>query len=113
MSYLAGAAAEDSVAEYYRRRGLDLAERRWRGQAGEIDLIFRDGTTLVFVEVKQGPDFDRALAHLGPAQIVRLCRAAEEFAGREPSGSLTDMRFDVGLVNGRGEVRILENALAA
>ena len=50
---------------------------------------------------------------LGQRQIGRICRAAEEFVGGEPGGSLTEMRFDIGLVDARGDLRILENALAA
>lgn len=110
--YHAGLAAEDAVARDYERRGLPVVARRWRGQAGEIDLIARNGATIVFIEVKASRDFDRALSHLGPRQVARLCAAAEEYAGTLPSGSLTEMRFDVALVDGQGAVRVIENALA-
>ena len=42
--------------------------------------------------------------------MKRLYASAEEYLGQMPDGSLTDVRFDVALVNGRGEVRIIENA---
>lgn len=113
MAHLGGAAAEDRVALEYERRGYALAARRWRGRSGEIDLIFRDGDAVIFVEVKAARDFDAALCSLGQRQIGRICRAAEEFVGGEPGGSLTEMRFDIGLVDARGDLRILENALAA
>lgn len=110
-NYLAGQAAEDIVLRHYEARGLTLAKARWRGKAGEVDLILRDGDVLVFVEVKHSRSFDGAAARLLPKQVERLMRAAEEFAGGEPKGLLTEMRFDVALVNGQGEVHILENAL--
>ncbi len=110
-NYLAGQAAEDAVLRHYEARGLTLAKARWRGKAGEVDLILRDGDELVFVEVKHSRSFDSAAARLIPKQVERLMRAAEEFAGGEPKGLLTEMRFDVALVNGQGEVHILENAL--
>lgn len=113
MAWLSGAAAEDCVARDYERRGYSIAERRWRGRSGEIDLIFRKDGVVIFVEVKSARDFDTALASLGSRQIGRICRAAEEFVGGEPAGSLTDIRLDVGLVDGVGDLRILENALAA
>lgn len=113
MAHLGGAAAEDRVALEYERRGYALAARRWRGRSGEIDLIFRHGDAVIFVEVKAARDFDAALCSLGQRQIGRICRAAEEFVGGEPGGSLTEMRFDIGLVDARGDLRILENALAA
>ncbi|WP_375257361.1 YraN family protein [Citreimonas sp.] len=110
--YHAGLAAEDAAVRDYERRGMPVLARRWRGRAGEIDLIARDGDTIVFVEVKTSRDFDRALSHLGPRQIARLCAAAEEYAGAHAAGTLTEMRFDVALVDGQGAVRVIENALA-
>ncbi|SMP29178.1 YraN family protein [Shimia sagamensis] len=110
-NYLAGQAAEDMVLRHYEAKGLSLAKARWRGKAGEVDLILRDGDELVFVEVKHSRSFDSAVVRLLPKQVQRLMKAAEEFAGGEPKGLLTEMRFDVALVNGQGEVHILENAL--
>ena len=113
MSYHAGLAAEDLIARNYRRRGHQIVAQRWRGRRGEIDLIVRDDNSIVFVEVKQSRDFDSALAHVRPAQAWRLYAAGEEFLATQPDGSLTDVRFDVALVNGSGAVQILENAFSA
>ncbi|MBK1636219.1 YraN family protein [Rhodovulum adriaticum] len=113
VSYHAGLAAEDCVARGYEDRGLPIAARRWRGRAGEIDLIARDGDGLVFVEVKKARDFARAAERVGRRQMQRVMDAALEFLAGEPRGQLTEIRFDVALVNGRGEVDILENAFAA
>ena len=41
---------------------------------------------------------------------MRLMAAAEEFAGSQPRGSLTDMRFDVALMDCHGMIRVIENA---
>ncbi|AJE48546.1 YraN family protein [Celeribacter indicus] len=106
-----GRAAEASVARDYGARGYALAETRWRGAGGEIDLIFRDGTGFVFVEVKASKTHARAAEKLGAGQIARICRSAEDYVGRQPDGLLTDMRIDVALVDGQGQVAILENAL--
>ncbi len=95
----------------YARRGIAVCARRWRGQGGEIDLVLRDGDELIFVEVKKSRSFDSAARHLTPRQAARILAAAAEFAGTEPLGELTPMRFDVGLVNQSGQVRILENAI--
>ena len=111
-SYLAGQSAEYAVEADYERRGYAVAARRWRGSGGELDLVLRDGEGLIFVEVKKARDFDRAVQRLSPAQIARIWGAAQEFAGSEPKGLLTEMRFDVALVNERGEVQIMENAYA-
>ncbi|MFP4274867.1 MAG: YraN family protein [Paracoccaceae bacterium] len=113
VAYRAGLSAEDSIARHYERLGHAVACRRWRGRSGEIDLIARDGDALIFVEVKHSRDFARAAGSLGARQIRRLLCAAEEYLGTQPLGALTPMRFDVALVNGAGEVQVIENALAA
>ncbi|MBD3665826.1 YraN family protein [Sulfitobacter aestuariivivens] len=110
MAYEAGAAAECRIAQDYARRGYAVARRRWRGKGGEIDLILRDGDDLIFVEVKKSRDFHRAAENLTARQMQRICNAAEEFLADEPSGSLTNVRFDVALVDQHGQTQIIENA---
>ncbi|MCB1334166.1 MAG: YraN family protein [Roseivivax sp.] len=105
-----GLAAERSAARHYLRAGMRFRAHRWRGAAGEIDIIFADGDQLVFVEVKKARDFDRARLALSPRQMQRIARTAEEYVGGEPCGSLTDMRFDLAMVDAEGRVEILENA---
>lgn len=112
-AHVSGQSAEDVVLRSYKRRGYHLLERRWRGRAGEIDLILEHEDQLVFVEVKTAPDFARAAASLGARQVQRICRAAEEYAGSTAAGSLSEMRIDAGLVNGQGMVEIIENAIGA
>ena len=109
-SHAAGVSAEDRIAEDYRRRGYDLAGRRWRGKGGEIDIIARDRDGLVFVEVKKSRDFARAAESLCRRQMRRICSAAEQFLAGEPTGLMTNMRFDVALVNAAGAFQIIENA---
>ena len=110
MAYHAGLSAEDRIADDYERRGYPVAQRRWRGKGGEIDLIAQDGDGLVFIEVKQSRDFDQVALHLSLRQMTRLYASGEEYLGQMPKGSLTEVRFDVALVNGRGEVHVIENA---
>jgi putative endonuclease len=111
VAFHAGEAAEACVARAYQRRGLQLAATRWRGTVGEIDLIFRDGNAVVFVEVKKSASFAAAAVRVRPAQQRRIFAAAEEFICTEPQGLLTETRFDIALVNSAGEIDILENAL--
>ncbi len=112
-NYHAGIAAEKSVAKTYDQKGLTFTAARWRGKGGEIDLIYRDGDAVVFVEVKKSKTHGRASELLSQKQIQRLFDTASEFVANEPRGALTDMRFDVALVDENGVVEILENALMA
>ncbi|MEP2030836.1 MAG: YraN family protein [Paracoccaceae bacterium] len=110
VAYYSGLAAEKQVAKDYTRRGLPVISERWRGRGGEIDLIARDGEGLVFVEVKKSGSFERAAEQLRPYQIKRICKSASEYLAHAPRGQLTDVRFDLALVDGRGQVQIIENA---
>lgn len=109
VSYHAGMAAEGAVAAQYQGRGHAPAASRWRGTAGEIDLILRDGAGLIFVEVKKARDFTRAAQRLSRAQMERIWATAAEFMAGEPRGQLTEARIDLALVDGIGRVRIIEN----
>ena len=52
LNRLLGNEGERAAARHLRRRGLRIITRGYRTSRGEIDLIARDGNTLVFVEVK-------------------------------------------------------------
>jgi putative endonuclease len=47
-----GIAGEEAAVQYLCQHGYRILERNYRCRFGEIDLIARDGQTLVFVEVK-------------------------------------------------------------
>jgi putative endonuclease len=111
-NYLAGHAAEASVARHYEDRGVAICARNWRGSTGEVDLIGRDGDVVVFVEVKQSKTHDLAATHVSNAQIRRIFATVEEFVAGEPKGLLTDVRIDLALVDGQGRIDVLENAFA-
>jgi len=110
VSYQAGLCAEDIVARQYGERGFDLRAKRWRGAAGEIDLIVEDDDTLVFIEVKKSRDFATAAARVSRRQMQRIYASADGYLGETDRGMNTNARFDVALVDQRGAVEILENA---
>lgn len=47
-----GRRGEDAALRFLIAAGMKLEQRNWSCRLGEIDLIFRDGSDLVFVEVK-------------------------------------------------------------
>ena len=52
-TYQTGLAGEQTASDWLRRKhGMILLETRYRNKAGEIDLIMKDGKTVVFIEVK-------------------------------------------------------------
>lgn len=102
--------AEDGVARLLQEKGLAVLARRWRGKAGEIDLVCRDGDCLVFVEVKQSATHEQAAQRLSGPQKNRIMQAALEYCDGLGHSPLPEMRFDAALVDGQGRVQILERA---
>ncbi|MBY4894944.1 YraN family protein [Rhodobacteraceae bacterium N5(2021)] len=97
----------------YMDHGHRLVARRWRGPAGEIDLVMEKDGEVVFVEVKASRTHAQAAAALSQRQIGRLLRSAEHCLGSFPKGLATPMRFDVALIDGQGQFDVIVNALAA
>lgn len=110
VANLAGRLAEDSVAARYEAEGCKVLQARWRGQAGEIDLIVRDGAEIVFVEVKKSSTHALAAHRLDRRQMDRICLAALEYAEGIDRGRPIGMRFDAALVDDLGRIDIIRNA---
>jgi putative endonuclease len=95
-----GNRAEALAAQFLIRKGLSIVARNFRTRGGEIDLVARDGATLVFVEVRmrRSEDFGGAAASITARKQQRLVRAANGYLamlGREPP-----CRFDAILMRG-------------
>jgi putative endonuclease len=90
-----GRAAEAYAATYLQRRGYEIVARNWRCTAGELDLIARDGTVLVFVEVRASRlDITRAIESIGLVKQRRLVALAQHYvAAHAPEPP--DWRIDV------------------
>jgi putative endonuclease len=52
LNRLLGERGERLASRHLKRQGMRIVVRGYRTERGEIDLIARDGDTLVFVEVK-------------------------------------------------------------
>jgi putative endonuclease len=96
--------ANDTVGAYGERvatrhlldAGMVVLERNWRCPHGEIDIIARDGPTLVFCEVKtrRSARFGDPAEAVGWAKVRRLRRLAALWI--EATGlQAADVRFDV------------------
>lgn len=111
-SFHAGQAAEAAVARHYRRLGHDVVAERWRGTAGELDLVLRDGEGLIFVEVKHAARHDWAAERVSAAQVQRIFATGTEFCDTRPGGQWTEVRYDLATVDALGRVEVIENAFA-
>lgn len=103
-NHAAGLAAERIVTRHYQAAGARLLASRWKGPGGEIDLIFAEGPVTVFVEVKKARSFDAALQRLGPRQLQRIAASASAYTAGE-------MRIDLAVVDGIGDVQVLKGIM--
>jgi putative endonuclease len=105
-----GRKGEASALAYLQRHGLVLIEANFRCKLGEIDLVMREGATLVFVEVRQRADRSRggAAASITPAKIRRIVRAAQVYLQR--FRRLPPCRIDVVAIDG-ARLEWLQNAI--
>ena len=91
----AGGEAEDEAAAFLAAQGLQVLARNYRTRLGEIDLVAREGETLVFVEVRLRTDaaYGGALASITPRKVRRIVAAARQYLMR--LARTPPCRFDV------------------
>jgi putative endonuclease len=109
-----GKAGEDRAVTALERRGYAILARRYRTRHGEIDIVARDGETLVFVEVKA-----RATAEFGTAAEAvterkqrKLIAMATDYLARNRVTN-TACRFDVVAIDGIGDSEVVTVYLGA
>lgn len=109
-----GREAEALAARVLEARGLHVVTRNFRIRGGEIDLICRDGQTLVFVEVRlrSRRDFGGAGASITATKQRRIILAARHYLAGQPD---CDCRFDCVLLDGLEASRAewIKNAFSA
>lgn len=73
-----GRRGERLVERHLLARGYRLIERNWRCRHGEIDLVMRDGDSVVFVEVKTRTStaYGHPFEAITPAKLSRMRRLA-------------------------------------
>jgi len=112
-----GRAGEASAERFLRKRGYKIIERNYRTRFGELDIIARDGATLVFIEVKtrSGHVFGSPSEAVGQGKQSRLTLAASLYMEKRRLRDLP-VRFDVVGVLGEGpgaEIELLRDAFDA
>lgn len=94
------------------KAGLIVVARNWSCRMGEIDLIMREGATLVFVEVRQrvSASFGGAGASIGRQKRERIERAIGMYLSTLPS--IPTCRVDAVLFEGGKKPEWLKNIFA-
>jgi putative endonuclease len=98
-----GKVGEEAAVRWLRGEGYLILDRNVTTHAGEIDVVARDGETLVFLEIKARGSalYGPAIAAVGPAKQRRLSRAASLYMAIQRLGG--PCRFDVLGLDADGE----------
>jgi putative endonuclease len=104
-----GDAAEEAAVRYLEALGYRIVERNLRGPGGEIDIVARDGATLVFIEVKArtSGEYGSALSAVDARKRKRIRAIAEDYL--QFFAPTMKARFDV-LALERGALRLYRGA---
>jgi putative endonuclease len=107
-----GGEAEEQAAQFLAGRGMTILARNFSTRLGEIDLIARDGGTLVFVEVRcrlSSARYGGAVGSIDGRKQRRIVAAARLYLAR--LGSEPPCRFDV-IALEAGECNYVRDAFA-
>lgn len=91
-----GDAGEAAARRYLEDRGYQFVGANWRCKCGEVDLIMKDGSVLVFVEVRvrwDGTKFGESADTVSWQKQRKLIRTAQAY--QQAQSYWGDMRFDV------------------
>ena len=90
--------AETLAADYLKAQGMTLLQRNYHCRFGEIDLVMKQGGTIVFVEVRMRSHttFGGAAASITASKQQKLIRTAEHFLQQHGNAAC---RFDAILMN--------------
>jgi putative endonuclease len=108
-----GQLAEAQAARFLESHGLAVLARNYRCRGGEIDLVCRDGQTLVFVEVRlrRNGSCGGAAASITVAKQRRIILATRHYLATQRN-SECPCRFDCVLLDGK-TIDWLRDAFAA
>lgn len=110
-----GRCGEDLAAAFLERNGFAIIERNFRCKGGEVDIVAREGKTLVFVEVKSRKTLTYGLPQLAvtPFKQRQISKAALTWLARNHKHD-SPARFDVIAIllnnNYRHQVEHIKNA---
>lgn len=95
-----GRYGERVAARYLIEAGMAVLDRNWRCRDGEIDIVARDGPTLVVCEVKtrRAGGFEHPLEAVGAVKAERLRVLAERWLLAHPVGGPPGREVRIDLV---------------
>lgn len=106
-----GDSAEQQALEFLQKQGLRLVCNNFRCKSGELDLVMKDGSVLVIVEVRfrKSERFGGALASITRQKQCRIAAATQYYVIINNLSHCT-IRFDVVAISGDSRINWIKNA---
>ncbi|MEA3227833.1 MAG: YraN family protein [Campylobacterota bacterium] len=79
MSRAKGNIAETQAVDFLLHNGFMVIEKNFYSRFGEIDIIATKNTTLHFIEVKSGTDYESAIQNITPRKLSRLIKTGDVY----------------------------------
>jgi len=113
-----GSKGEDLAVRYLTKKGYKVIERNYRCQWGEIDLVAREGDTLVFVEIKSRSSSGFGLPQdaVGRFKQEKLIQVARAYMAEHRLPETIPARFDVvavQLTTSSPDIELIQDAFQA
>ncbi|HAS6348233.1 YraN family protein [Vibrio sp. IRLE0018] len=106
---------ESLAKEYLQRQGLRFIEANFSTKVGEIDLIFKEAQTIVFVEVKYRKNsfYGNAAEMVSRAKANKMIKTAYLWLAKHGYNACnTAVRFDVVAIHEHGkDINWIANAI--
>jgi len=96
-NYAVGMFGQVHAEKFLRAKGYQILHKNYHTKTGEIDIVAKQGSYIIFAEVK----FRKSLAHgypresVTPAKQRKIHNAALHYIAAHPQISESDFRFDV------------------
>ncbi|CAI2313356.1 YraN family protein [Vibrio parahaemolyticus] len=106
---------ETLAKQYLQRQGLSFLDQNYLTKFGEIDLIFQQDETIVFVEVKyrKNDHFGSAAEMVTNAKMRKLIKTAQVWLSQQRTMNTIDYRFDVIAIHDSGrDINWIQNAIS-
>ncbi|MCS7261737.1 MAG: YraN family protein [Anaerolineae bacterium] len=92
-----GREGEQIAAVYLQRQGYTILEHNWRCRRGEVDIVARDGDSLVFVEVRtwRSGQYGPPEASITPRKQAKILEVAQSYL---QAAGLDDVKWRIDVV---------------
>lgn len=106
-----GIDAEEHALKFLQGQGLQLLCRNYRVKSGELDLVMKEGSAVVVVEVRfrKSEQFGGAAASINRQKQARIISATQHYVIINKLSHLP-IRFDVVAISGENRLNWIKNA---